>query len=294
MSNCRTQDPDHLFLTCYSHYCQITVCYCARFLAFKRESGDVADSLKFSLSVVDEGGFLFVFSFHFFPVILDGFNELLQIINVSVRQRCLDLKCLDLITFMRNFNKFIKYSYFVNSEKIRDRILPDSAWISGNAWRHSSLPIVYDRQKISPDTSILAYCCNFQFFTASHSLIHPFILRISSAMKFIDILPSQVLLQFQCYFTWVGLFCPKLPKTFAWPLMIISHMIVHVPNFGGCQGRRTGVGVTTVSNSLMLGGGGGVSDKRFEEYQQKIGEWKCGWQQYFDFFMPLAQQKMPL
>ena len=28
---------------------------------------------------------------------------------------------------------------------------------------------------------------------------------------------------------------------------------VHVPNFGGCQGRRTGVGVTTVSNSLILG-----------------------------------------
>ena len=29
---------------------------------------------------------------------------------------------------------------------------------------------------------------------------------------------------------------------------------VHVPNFGGCQGRRTGVGVTIVSNSLILGG----------------------------------------
>ena len=29
---------------------------------------------------------------------------------------------------------------------------------------------------------------------------------------------------------------------------------VHVPNFGGCQGRRTGGGVTTVSNSLILGG----------------------------------------
>ena len=28
---------------------------------------------------------------------------------------------------------------------------------------------------------------------------------------------------------------------------------MHVPNFGGCQGRRTGVGVTTVSNSLILG-----------------------------------------
>ena len=31
---------------------------------------------------------------------------------------------------------------------------------------------------------------------------------------------------------------------------------MHVPKFGGgCQGRRTGVGVTTVSNSLILGGG---------------------------------------
>ena len=29
---------------------------------------------------------------------------------------------------------------------------------------------------------------------------------------------------------------------------------MHVPNSGGCQGRRTGVGVTTVSNSLILGG----------------------------------------
>ena len=30
--------------------------------------------------------------------------------------------------------------------------------------------------------------------------------------------------------------------------------LVHVPNFGGCQGRRTGVWVTTVSNLLILGG----------------------------------------
>ena len=28
---------------------------------------------------------------------------------------------------------------------------------------------------------------------------------------------------------------------------------MHVPNFGGCQGRRAGVRVTTVSNSLILG-----------------------------------------
>ena len=33
-----------------------------------------------------------------------------------------------------------------------------------------------------------------------------------------------------------------------------SKSLAHVPNFGGCQGRRTGVRVTTVSNSLILGG----------------------------------------
>ena len=35
---------------------------------------------------------------------------------------------------------------------------------------------------------------------------------------------------------------------------------------GGCQGRRTGVEVTTVSNSLILGR---VGDKSFEEWRQK-------------------------
>ena len=33
-----------------------------------------------------------------------------------------------------------------------------------------------------------------------------------------------------------------------------KHDPVHVPNFGGCHGRRTRMGVTTVSNSLILGG----------------------------------------
>ena len=37
-------------------------------------------------------------------------------------------------------------------------------------------------------------------------------------------------------------------------LLILRGALVHVTNFGGCQGRRTGVGVTTVSNSLILGG----------------------------------------
>ena len=35
---------------------------------------------------------------------------------------------------------------------------------------------------------------------------------------------------------------------------VIEATLVHVPNFGGCQGRRTGMGVTTVYNSLILGG----------------------------------------
>ena len=35
---------------------------------------------------------------------------------------------------------------------------------------------------------------------------------------------------------------------------LLFFCLVHVPNLGGCQGRRTGVGVTTVSKSLILGG----------------------------------------
>ena len=30
---------------------------------------------------------------------------------------------------------------------------------------------------------------------------------------------------------------------------IFGYHFVHIPNFGGCQGRRTGLGVTTVSTS---------------------------------------------
>ena len=46
------------------------------------------------------------------------------------------------------------------------------------------------------------------------------------------------------------------------PVLVITDIVicpkvktvsVHIPNLGGCQGRRTGVGVTTVSNSLILG-----------------------------------------
>ena len=48
----------------------------------------------------------------------------------------------------------------------------------------------------------------------------------------------------------------------------------------GCQGQRTGVGVTTVSNSFILGG---WVTKVLKNCNKKIGGWKGGWQQYFDF-----------
>ena len=43
--------------------------------------------------------------------------------------------------------------------------------------------------------------------------------------------------------------------------------LVHVPNFGGCQGRRTGWG----DNTIQFINFGRVGDKSFKEWQQKIG-----------------------
>ena len=48
------------------------------------------------------------------------------------------------------------------------------------------------------------------------------------------------------------------------------------------------MGVTTVIQFINIGR---VGDKSFKEWRRKIGGWKGGWQQYFDFFMLLAQQK---
>ena len=56
---------------------------------------------------------------------------------------------------------------------------------------------------------------------------------------------------------------------------------VHVPNFGGCQ-----VGG---DNSIQFINIGRVGDKNFKELRRKIGGWKGGWQQYFDFYMLLAR-----
>ena len=60
--------------------------------------------------------------------------------------------------------------------------------------------------------------------------------------------------------------------------------------FWGCQGPRTGLGVTTVSNSLILGGWVTKVLKNGEEKWGGGGQ-KGGWQQYLDFFMLLARQK---
>ena len=50
---------------------------------------------------------------------------------------------------------------------------------------------------------------------------------------------------------------------------------VHVPNFGGRQGRRTGVGG---DNSIQFINIGSVGDKSFKEWRRKIGGggWKGG------------------
>ena len=48
---------------------------------------------------------------------------------------------------------------------------------------------------------------------------------------------------------------------------------MHIPNFGRCQGQRIGVGVTTVSNSLILGG---WVTKVLKNDDKKIGGWKGG------------------
>ena len=55
---------------------------------------------------------------------------------------------------------------------------------------------------------------------------------------------------------------------------------MHVPNFGGLSGSEDrGRG----DNSIQFISIGRVGDKSFKELRQKIGGWKGGWQQYFDF-----------
>ena len=66
---------------------------------------------------------------------------------------------------------------------------------------------------------------------------------------------------------------------------------VHVPIFGGLSGSEDRGGG---DNSIQFINIGRVGDKSFKEWRREVGGWKGGWQQYFDFFMPLARQKMPL
>ena len=68
---------------------------------------------------------------------------------------------------------------------------------------------------------------------------------------------------------------------------------VHVPNFGRVSGSEDRGGG---DNSIQFVNIGRVGDKSFEELRRKMGGggWKSGGQQYFDFFMPLARQRMPL
>ena len=60
----------------------------------------------------------------------------------------------------------------------------------------------------------------------------------------------------------------------------------HVPNFGGLSGSEDGGGGGG-DNSIQIINFWRVGDKSFEEWRQKIGRWKGGWQQYFDFLVPL-------
>ena len=56
---------------------------------------------------------------------------------------------------------------------------------------------------------------------------------------------------------------------------------MHVPDFGGESGSEDrGAG----DNTIQFINIGRVGDKSFKELRQKIGGWKGGWQQYFDFF----------
>ena len=66
---------------------------------------------------------------------------------------------------------------------------------------------------------------------------------------------------------------------------------VHVPNFGGRQGRRRGVAVTTVSNSLILGGWVTNVLKKGDEKQ---GGGRVGDNNILTFFCYWLDKKMPL
>ena len=63
---------------------------------------------------------------------------------------------------------------------------------------------------------------------------------------------------------------------------------MHVPNFGGLSGLENRSGS---DNSIKFINFGRVGDKSFKEWRQKLGGWKGGCQEDFDFFVPLYLTK---
>ena len=66
--------------------------------------------------------------------------------------------------------------------------------------------------------------------------------------------------------------------------------MVHVPNFGGCQGWRTGVGG---DNSIQFINVGRVGDKSFKELRQKIGSGRVGDNNILIFLCYWLDKRMP-
>ena len=86
--------------------------------------------------------------------------------------------------------------------------------------------------------------------------------------------------------------CSEIPNsTDPYSVGMPSPPPVHVSIFGGLSGSEDRGGG---DNSIQFINIGRVDDKSFKEWRRKIGGWKGGWQQYFDFFMLLAKEKMPL
>ena len=75
------------------------------------------------------------------------------------------------------------------------------------------------------------------------------------------------------------------------PSILVVAALVHVPIFGELQGRRTGVGVTTVSNSLILGG---WVTKVLKNDDQKQGGGRVGDNSILTFLCYWLDKKIPL
>ena len=78
---------------------------------------------------------------------------------------------------------------------------------------------------------------------------------------------------------------PPPPKK---EMFLTTVLKVHVPNFGEVSGSEDRGGG---DNSIQFINFGRVGDKSFKEWRQKLGGWKGGSQQDFDFFVPLYSIK---